>query len=241
MSIEIDISFPLLENGICGRQTLFLFLNIWANLYNQTVFQNVYNEISLGRAFMELIHAVLIFLGLSLDSFVIMMNKGATVRDLSLRKSVLYALIHVCTNILAVILGYGISFLLKGIMPARIQVFTACLIIFGMGVFLATRAWKYRNAEERLDRNFDWKRCLVLAAGTSIDTLFLAAGFSFYGIPLAESVLLAGSVTFITILTALRIGYIWGSGYSRPVAMAGGVLMAGFSVYLLSLIFTMGA
>ncbi len=190
---------------------------------------------------MELIHALLIFLGLSLDSFVIMMNKGSVVRDLTLKKSVQYALIHVAANLAAVLLGYGISSLLKGIMPGRIQIFTACLIIFGMGVFLATRAWKYRNAEEKLDRNFNWKRCFVLAAGTSIDTLFLAAGFSFYGIPLGQSLLLAGAVTFVTILAALRIGYRWGSGYSRPLAMAGGILMVSFSIYLLSLFFAIGA
>ena len=189
---------------------------------------------------MEFIHALLIFLGLSLDSFVIMMNKGATVRDLTMKKSVIYALIHVFTNLLAVLLGYGISSLLKGIMPARIQIFTACLIIFGMGVFLATRAWKYRDAEEKLDRDFDWQRCLYLAAGTSIDTLFLGGGFSFCGLPLSQSLLLAGAVTFISILAALRIGYRFGSGYSRPVAMAGGVLLAGFSIYLLSMFFSMG-
>lgn len=198
-------------------------------------------EVSGGILCMELIHALLIFLGLSLDSFVIMMNKGSVVRDLSLRKSVQYALIHVVTNLAAVLLGYGISSLLKGIMPARIRGFSACLIIFGMGVFLATRAWKYRNAEEKLDKSFDWKRCFALAAGTSIDTLFLAAGFSFYGVPLYVSLLLAGTVTFVTILAALRIGYRWGSGYSRPVAMAGGILMIGFSVYLFSLFFAIGA
>ncbi|MBR2793264.1 MAG: manganese efflux pump, partial [Solobacterium sp.] len=110
----------------------------------------------------------------------------------------------------------------------------------GMGVFLATRAWKYRDAEEKLDRDFDWQRCLYLAAGTSIDTLFLGAGFSFYGLPLSQSLLLAGAVTLITILAALRIGYRFGSGYSRPVAMAGGVLLAGFSIYLLSMFFSMG-
>lgn len=198
-------------------------------------------DISGGMLFMEPIHALLIFLGLSLDSFVIMMNKGSVVRDLTVKKSVIYTLIHVFTNLLAVLLGYGISSLFKGIMPARIQMFTACLIIFGMGVFLATRAWKYRNAEEKLDRSFNWKRCLLLAAGTSIDTLFLGAGFSFYGVPLGTSLLLASAVTFVTILAALRIGYRWGSGYSRPVAMAGGILMIGFSIYLLSLFFTIGA
>jgi len=183
---------------------------------------------------MRWIDAALIFLGLSLDSFVVMMNKGATIRDLSFGKTLAYALIHVVMNLAAVLVGYGISYGLKGIMSVHIQALTGCLIIFGMGVFLATRAWKYRDTEEKLDRDFDYGKCAVLAAWTCIDTLFIGACFCFNGVSLGVSLLLAGVITFLTIFLAMRIGYRWGSGYSRPVAMTGGILMIIFSIYLLS-------
>ena len=189
---------------------------------------------------MRWIDALLIFIGLTLDSFVLMMNKGARVRDLGLPKTLAYTLIFTVINLLAVLLGYGISSVFKGIMPLRIQALTACLIIFGMGIFVATRAWKYRDTEEKLDRSFDYAKCAVLAGWTSIDTLLIGACFRFYDISLGFSLLLAGAVTFLSTFLSLRIGYRYGSRFSRPVAMAGGVMMVGFSIYLLTLFTAMG-
>lgn len=181
---------------------------------------------------MGLFQALLIIIGLSLDSFVLMMNKGAVVRNLTIRKSLIYALIFSITDVVAVCIGYGISYFRKGIMSDSFEASIACLIILSMGIFLITSAYKKTNIVERLDKYFNEKNCFRLALGTSIDTLFLSVGFSFLGISLARGVYLTFIVTFISVLAALRVGYTEGSVYTRAVGMSGGALMIILSLYL---------
>ena len=51
------------------------------------------NVICEWEVIMGLLQAVFICLGLSLDSFVLMMDKGATMRKLELKKAMLYSLV----------------------------------------------------------------------------------------------------------------------------------------------------
>lgn len=179
--------------------------------------------------------AVLLFIGLSLDSFVVMMNKAATLRNLTFRKSILFSLIFSLTNAVAVLCGYGISDIFMGMMNDRVEFAVACLIVFAIGIFITTRSYRLTDAEEKCDPDFGALQCFRLAAGTSIDTLFLAAGFSFLDISLYAGLCYAFSVSFVTILVALYVGYSLGSRFSKILGMSGGSLMIILSIYLMSM------
>lgn len=188
---------------------------------------------------MRLFHALLIIIGLSLDSFFLMMNKGAVVRNLTIRKSLNYALIFSVTDVCAMLIGYAVSYALKGIIADYVEVTIACLIILSMGIFLITSGYKKTNIVEKLDKDFNEKGCFRMALGTSIDTLFLSVGFAFLGISLAWGVGLTFIVTFTSVLAALRIGYTEGSAFTtegsaftKAVGMSGGALMIILSLYL---------
>lgn len=178
------------------------------------------------------VNALLIVIGLSLDGFVVMMDKGATIRNLDLKKSVSYAAIFGVISIMAVVCGYGICACFKSILPEAIEVMIACLLIFAIGMLITVRAFKNKALEERLDDSFDVKKCVRIAAVTNIDMLLIGTSFSFFGITLWESIALAGIITFVMILIALKLGYSQGSHYHRAMAMIGGMLMMAFSVYL---------
>lgn len=177
---------------------------------------------------------ILIFLGLSLDVFVVMMNKGATVRGLSLKNSIVYALIFSCVAMVAFLAGYGLSNIFRDNMSSTVQISAACLIIFAIGLFLAVHSYARKEVEEKLDPDFNYRNCLKLAFYANIDTFFLAVGLFFLGISLWSGVLLAFLMTFATVLVALRIGYVYGSAHTRIVGMSGGLLMVFFAIYLLS-------
>lgn len=181
---------------------------------------------------MSTFEVVLFFIGLSLDGYVAMMNKAATIRGLTVKKGALYALICAAVNTAAVALGFLFSLLFLNGMESSMRVEVACLILFAIGMYVIIRAYKYPRQEERLDKDFDYKHCFALAAGTSLDSLFMAVAFSMFGISFATGISLSFIITWIATATALYIGYTRGSGYTRAVGMSGGALMICLSVYL---------
>lgn len=182
---------------------------------------------------MTFFHALLIFLGLSLDSFVLMMNKAATIRNLTLTRSLLYTLIYACVDVVALLCGYGISMMFKDSLKPKGSMVISCLIIFAIGIYLCAKSWHSNDLEERLDPNFGLRECLKLAFETTLDTLFLGVCFSLLEIGIGRGVMLAFIVSFITIFVAMYIGYRQGSRYSKVFGMSGGILMIIFSLYLL--------
>jgi putative Mn2+ efflux pump MntP len=182
---------------------------------------------------MNMTQAVLIFLGLSLDGFIVMMKKGASIRGLTIKNSLTYAVVYTAADVLAVLIGYSISYFLKGFISNRIEVVIACLAIFAIGCYLITKAVRDTKFEEKLDKTFNLKQCFGLAAATSLDTLFLGVCFSFLGIALGQAIALSFGMTFVTILIALSIGYTQGARYQTVFGISGGCLMIIFSLYIL--------
>lgn len=181
-----------------------------------------------------MLQANLIFLGLSLDSFVVMMQKGAVIKNLTLKKLLLYTLVYALTNMGMLMAGFGISSILRlAIDSPRFQITIAALIIFFVGVFLLTKSNMQKQFVEHVDPDFDVKAVFKLALYTSIDTFFVGAGFSLLGIQWFSALLLSFCVSFIAVFIALLIGYNEGAKYQRIVGMIGGALMIFFSIYIL--------
>lgn len=179
--------------------------------------------------------AILIFIGLSLDSFIVMMQKGAQLANFSLSKKALYALIYAVMSCLMFILGYWLSMTFKGVIPDdRLEIAIACLIIVTCGVWLMTKSFKSTLFVEKVDHDFTLKKLLRLSVYTSIDTLFVGAGFSLLGITFLAAVLISFVISFITVFFAMEIGYNLGASYQRSVGMLGGALMVIFSMYLMA-------
>ena len=61
------------------------------------------------------------------------------------------------------------------------------------------------------------KKLLRLAVYTSIDTLFIGAGFSLLGIAFTSAILLSFVISFITVFLAMEIGYNLGASYQRTM------------------------
>ena len=182
---------------------------------------------------MGLLQAAMIFVGLSLDGFVIMMKKGATVRKLQTKDMILYALIYSVTDVCAVLLGYLTSFIFKDILSGELEISIACLTMFAVGVFLCVKSWKVGTFEEKLDKDFGYRQCFRLAAITCLDTLFLGIGFSFLGLSMLMAVILSFCISFVTIIAALKIGYSQGARYQRVIGISGGSLIIVFCLYVL--------
>lgn len=184
-----------------------------------------------------MLQAIVIFIGLSLDSFIVMMQKGAQLANFSVGKKALYALVYALINDFMLIVGYGLSMTFKGAIPdGKLEVAIACLIIVACGVWLMTKSFKSKDFVEQVDHEFNMRKLLRLSVYTSIDTLFIGAGFSLLGIAFTSAILLSFVISFITVFLAMEIGYNLGASYQRTMGMLGGALMVIFSMYLMAVL-----
>ena len=183
---------------------------------------------------MGLLQAVFICLALSLDSFVLMMDKGATMRKLELKKAMLYSLVYSLAAEILLLTGYLISFVFTGFLTSKTKLCIAIILIFAIGIYIFFKSLKREESEERVDDSFNLKECFKLAIFTNIDTLCLGIGLSFSKIEIIVSVLMIFVISFIVILIAQYIGYTQGAKHTRILGVSGGMLIIAFSIYLYS-------
>lgn len=179
--------------------------------------------------------AILIFAGLSLDGFIVMMNKGAQLRNLKFSKMLLYAAEFATVATAMFMLGFaGSHIFTANIEKARIELTTAALIVFFVGVFSITKSFMNKGFEEKLDDHFDAKTLFRKSLYTSIDTFFIGAAYGFMNVEAVNALAISFVITFLAVLTALVIGYNLGAKYQRIVGMVGGALMVFFGIYLIA-------
>lgn len=182
---------------------------------------------------MEILQAILIFFGMSQDSFVIMMGKGATIRDLTLPRAIVYALIYAIADVIAITAGYGISHLMSSILVERMEFGIACIVIFSVGLYLCFKGVFMKDPEERLDRHFGLKNCFLLAIAASVDMLFVGFGYALLDVSLFITIPLVLGITFVSVLGGVLLGYWQGMTFTKFFSILGGLLMMGTAFYAL--------
>ena len=179
---------------------------------------------------MQEVFAMMIFVGLSFSGFVTLMNKGATLREMTFQKILNYALIVTVVNVTAVLAGYGISVIFEGLLSEGVKITAAYLVLFFLGIFFTVGGFFRRNAEEKLDKDFDNYECFRLALRFSWAFLLVGAGCFMIGVHVIPCLLVTGILSMAFSLGALQTGYTQGPGFSRIVSISGGVLMIVFTV-----------
>ncbi len=180
--------------------------------------------------------AAFIFAGLSLDSFIVMMQKGAQMRTLNGSKLLRYTLLYAAVTGGMFLLGYGGGHLIEKLLPgsARINYTIAALIVFFVGVFQITKSFMKNVFVEKADDSFDYKQLFRQALYTSIDVFFVGAAFRFASYPIGWTILTAFLISFAAVFVAFLIGYNLGAGYQKQVGVIGGILMVFFSIYMIA-------
>ena len=169
---------------------------------------------------------IMIFFGLSIDSFVLMMNKGAQLRNMNMKKISTYALEFAFVAMGMFMFGFLCS------KPFIVSI--ACLIILIIGTVIATKAVLNKDFEERLDTSFDCKVLLKQALFTSIDVFFVGVAYGFLEVHAINALIISFVITFLAVSTALLIGYNCGAKYQRIIRLVGGILMIIFGIYLIT-------
>ncbi len=181
---------------------------------------------------MHIIQVILLFLGLSLDSSIMMMHKGATIRNLSLPKSIVYSLLCAVVSVGAVMIGGGVSFFFREALVDMFEILVGCLILLAVGIMILALSFRKDTFVEKLDDSFNYRECFKMALFTNIDTLLIGVGFGLLGIGWLRGMILSFLITFITVMIALWFGYTQGNRYNKGISICGAALLIIFSLRL---------
>ena len=171
---------------------------------------------------MSFIEILLIGIGLSMDAFSVSICKGLTTKKFSIKTAVLCGLWFGGFQALMPVIGYFLGVQFESLIT-NIDHWIAFGLLFLIGVNMIREAFGEEKDEK--SSNNDTKTMFLLAIATSIDALAVGVTFAFLQVGIWKAILIIGITTFVFSFTGVAIGNFFGSKYSKPASIIGGVIL----------------
>ena len=162
----------------------------------------------------EAVFIILIF-NISLDVFVMMMEKGATVLKLESKKVMLHSLIFSVIDTSLFMLGHIISLQLfaDNFQRSNRILLTIIFLIIGLKIILETL--RKLPFEEKLDMNFTYSVSVKKAFLSGVDCFLIGFGKFYIGFSFFQQSFIVFLLTFLVAFIAMYIGYHQGASYQK--------------------------
>lgn len=186
---------------------------------------------------MQIVSIFLMAVGLAMDAFAVSVCKGLSSKQIDWPRAFATALsfgaFQALMPTLGWLLGESVRFLIE---PVDHWIAFALLAIIGAKmIFDAVRDDDCcdDDAADAGRRGF-LLELLVLSVATSIDALAAGISFAMAGLPIFETVVTIGVVTFIMSLAGFAIGNRFGASFSKVASISGGaiLIMLGLKILL---------
>lgn len=177
---------------------------------------------------MELINVFIILIILSLDCFVVVMEKGAVMPYLSWKKIIQYSTLFGIVSLIMFLLGFFVGGLFTFSIFRQINRMILAMLFILMGSHFLYNAFSRGEFIERLDKNIDLKhmaRLALTASTASIDLFLLGVSIHIVGVDIKNMAILTTLVTFLFVFIGLKIGQMFGVKYQKQVYCLSGVLL----------------
>jgi putative Mn2+ efflux pump MntP len=180
---------------------------------------------------MDIITITGIALGLSFDTFAVSLSCGVVESKIRLREAMLIAFTLALFQGGLPVLGYFLgSTISRYIEKFDHWVAFGLLLLLGMRMIIEG----LKKGEAKAAVNFRRLPVLLtIAAGTSIDAFAVGIGFAFLSVRIWSAGLIIGTVTFLTSMTAIRIGKSAGDRLGSRVEIIGGIILSAIGVKIL--------
>lgn len=166
----------------------------------------------------------------SLDVFVLMMEKGATNTSINFKKAIGHGLIFAsCSTILFFLGDYLAVYIFKQTL-LTINKYIAVVVFFYISIKLFMAAAKPHNYIERLTNDLNYHESFRNAILTGIDCFLIGFSTSYMNIPIISQCLLIFVVTLLTVCIALIVGYKYGASYQKTICYISGIIYSLFSL-----------
>lgn len=96
-------------------------------------------------------------------------------------------------------------------------------LLFLIGANMIREA--FNDEDDKNSSKNDVKTMFLLAIATSIDALAIGVTFAFLQVNILKSVLIIGITTFVFSFAGVAIGNFFGSKYSKPASIIGGLIL----------------
>lgn len=181
---------------------------------------------------------LILFIFITLDAFVYMMEKGATIRKIDLFYCFKHSLIFAFINSIMFLIGKGFGYIVFTNNLFRFHSFISLIILLGISFSTFAITAKKKEFVERLDLSFNIKSSFKHAFITSFDTCLI--GVYFFGLQYSFPiiVLCIFLITLVMIFSALYIGYTHGAAYQKIIGYFTSIIYLFFAlVHLISFIY----
>lgn len=166
---------------------------------------------------MQFINMLIILIILSLDCFVVIMEKGAVMPFLSWKKILKYSGVFSIISVFMFIAGYllGLVFHLQDLRIFNWMILSLLFILMGSRFLYG--AVSKGEFVERLNKNIDTKDIAKAAIRTSIDLFLLGVSICIIDINLWRIGLTALIITFLIAIIAFKVGQYYGAKYHKAI------------------------
>ena len=171
---------------------------------------------------MSFITILSIAIALSMDAFSVSICKGLATKKFSLKTAVLCGIWFGGFQALMPIIGYFLGEQFESLIT-NIDHWIAFGLLFLIGANMIREA--FGDEDDKSSSKNDLKTMFLLAVATSIDALAVGVTFAFLQVSIWTSVLIIGVTTFVFSFVGVAIGNFFGSRYSKPASIIGGLIL----------------
>ena len=162
-------------------------------------------------------------IALSMDAFSVSICKGLATNKFSLKTAFICGLWFGGFQTLMPVIGYFLGAQFEHLIVA-IDHWIAFGLLLLIGANMIREAVKGEEADQA-DSTTAFKTMFMLAIATSIDALAVGVSFAFLQVNIWISVFIIGVTTFFFSFGGVAIGNFFGSRYSKPAEITGGVIL----------------
>ncbi len=176
---------------------------------------------------MNLFELIAVGFALAADSFVAALTVGIDVCSLSKKEEMKISSLFALFQSLMPVLGYLLTHLL-GALLMSIDHFISFAVLFFLGVSMIREEKK----EDCLS-SFSFFSILILSIAVTIDAFTVGITYSLLQVSLSKTILINFSVTFITTMVGLKIGYLANQTLKKKAKVLGGLVLISLAIKIL--------
>lgn len=171
---------------------------------------------------MFIINTLFIALSLSMDAFAVSVCKGLGMKKINRRHAFIIGGFFGTFQAIMPLIGWAV-----GRQFAHFMTRTSHWVAFGLLFFIGAKMLieAFKEPQEELRADMDYKELFILAVATSIDALAVGVVFAFEGTPVLPSVLIIGAVTFALSVFGVAAGSRVGAKYNKGAQITGGAIL----------------
>jgi len=177
---------------------------------------------------MDFVTIIAVALGLSFDTFAVSLSYGVIQNKIIFKQAVRLALVMAFFQSGLLVTGYFIGSFISEIMKAADH-WVALLLLSVLGFKMIIEGLRKNEKEAKRDYN-NAMTLISMAIGTSIDAFAVGISFALLSIRIWYSAIIIGTVTFLTSMTAIRIGKSAGERLGNRVEVIGGLILIAIGI-----------